>query len=273
MGGYCGKCGTPLTDGDRFCHKCGSNASTFLEQGVTRAQQLPGRLHRLCISVLVVWTAVWVGLTFAYITLVSDAANNSASEMLGMSLGLGMYAFFWFLPSVVLGIIAVATRPSPSVPWPQSTKIITVLSALVFFLCPFMLRLASRGIDDKVGASASSSPDSLHEEKYLVDAGQPEYTLIYPSKASLTYRNETGGTEQSSVVVPWELKMKCPRGSFLYISAQKGEEPWDHVPKGVKLWHNKAIHVAVYVDGHILQQAESTAAYGVASASGQVLSR
>jgi hypothetical protein len=270
MENYCRKCGAPRVDGDRFCHKCGSNASTFLEQGVPRAQKLPGRLHRLCISALVVWTALWIGLTFAYVALVSDAANNSTGAMVGMGLGLGMYGFFWFLPSVVLGIIAVATRPSPSVSWPRWTTIITVLSALAVFLCPFMLHLSSLRGSDEVDASAQTSAVLLHEVKYVVDAGQPEYTLIYPSKATLTYRNETGGTEQTSVVVPWELKMKCPRGSFLYISAQKGQEPWDHVPRGVKLWHNKAIHVAVYVDGHILQQAESTAAYGVASASGQV---
>jgi hypothetical protein len=53
--------------------------------------------------------------------------------MLGLTLGLGMYAFFWFLPSLVLAIVAIATKPSPSVNWPKSTKIaIAALSVLAF---------------------------------------------------------------------------------------------------------------------------------------------
>ena len=70
--------------------------------------------------------------------------------------------------------------------------------------------------------------------KYLVDAGEPDYTIIYPSKANLTYRNETGGSEQITVPVPWELKMQYPSGFISYIAAQKGEEPWRHVPRSDK---------------------------------------
>jgi hypothetical protein len=108
--------------------------------------------------------------------------------------------------------------------------------------------------------------------RYVVDATQPEFKLIFPSRANLTYRNESGGMEQAAVMVPWELKMKCPSGFMAYNAAQKREEPWDHVPATDKsgLWHNRSIHVAFYVDGRIVQQAESSAAYGVATASGEV---
>jgi hypothetical protein len=38
--------------------------------------------------------------------------------------------------------------------------------------------------------------------------------------AVLTYRNARGGTEQSSVRLPWELSFDAKGGTFLYISAQ-----------------------------------------------------
>jgi hypothetical protein len=38
--------------------------------------------------------------------------------------------------------------------------------------------------------------------------------------AVLTYRNARGGTEQSSVRLPWELSFDAKGGLFLYISAQ-----------------------------------------------------
>jgi hypothetical protein len=214
-------------------------------------------------------------MTVTYINLVSDAADNSAGAMVGLGLGLGMYGVFWFLPSMVLGIIAVATRPSQSVVWPRSTRIATAVLALAAFLFPFMLHLRSGSISEDVPSAARSRTGSLHEVRYVVDAGEPEYTIIYPSRANLTYRNETGGSQQTTVTIPWELKMQCAAGFISYISAQKGEEPWDPVPSTAKsgLWHNRAIHVAVYVDGRIVQQAESSAPYGVASASAQVPSK
>jgi len=57
--------------------------------------------------------------------------------MLGVTLGLGMYAFFWFLPSLVLGIVAIATKPSPSVDWPRSTKIATAVLSVLMFIWTF----------------------------------------------------------------------------------------------------------------------------------------
>lgn len=43
-------------------------------------------------------------------------------------------------------------------------------------------------------------------------------------RASLTYKNASGGTVQEDVNLPWEDRMEVQRGSFVYISAQnKGE--------------------------------------------------
>jgi hypothetical protein len=272
MANYCGKCGTLVVDGDRFCRQCGASTPLLPGQGVPRTQKLPGRLHRLCISGLFVWTAAWASLTVRYFTLVSDAASRSDGAALGLGLGLGMYGFFWFLPSMVLGIIAVATKPTPAVPWPRSTRVVTSTVVATILLFPLVGRPTGGTADEERHSSTASSQGRLHEVRYVVDAGEPEFKIIFPSRANLTYRNETGGTEQTSVAVRWELKMQCPAGFIPYIAAQKGEEPWDHVPMTDKsgLWHNKAIHVAVYVDGRLVQQAESSAPYGVASASGEV---
>ena len=273
MANFCGSCGAAVSESNRFCQKCGLSTAASEKKGSNGAR-LPGRLHRFCISALLVWTAGWIGLTVTYINVVSDAAGNSAGAMIGLGLGLGMYGVFWFLPSVVLGIIAVASRPSPSVAWPRSTRIWTAALALTAFLFLQTLHLRPGSSNNDMHSTGHSRSGSLHEVRYLVDAGEPEYTIIYPSKANLTYRNETGGSEQTTVTIPWELKMQCPSGFISYIAAQKGEEPWDHVPRTDKsgLWHNRAIHVAVYVDGHIMQQAKSSSPYGVASASAQVAS-
>jgi zinc-ribbon domain len=272
MENYCEKCGTLVSDGDRFCRQCGAGPTLLPGQGVSRMQKLPGRLHRFCISALFVWTAAWASLTVRYFTLVSDAASRSDGAALGFGLGLGIYGFFWFLPAVVLGIIAIATKPTPAVPWPRSTRIVTATIVAVFLLFPLVSRPILGTAGDERQSSTHSSGRRLHEVRYVVDAGEPEFKIIFPSSANLTYRNETGGTEQATVAVRWELKMQCPAGFIPYIAAQKGEEPWDHVPMTDKsgLWHNRVIHVAVYVDGHVVQEAESSAPYGVASASGEV---
>lgn len=38
--------------------------------------------------------------------------------------------------------------------------------------------------------------------------------------ASLTYTNAQGGTEQTTVDLPWEITMNMPKDEFKYISAQ-----------------------------------------------------
>ena len=74
-------------------------------------------------------------------------------------------------------------------------------------------------------------------------------------RAELTYQNESGGTEQRAVALPWTLEFNARHGAFLYLSAQKQQE-------------YGTIHAAVYVDAQPLQEAYADAAYGIASASG-----
>jgi hypothetical protein len=76
------------------------------------------------------------------------------------------------------------------------------------------------------------------------------------SLASVTIENESGGSEQHSVSVPWTKEFKAREGQFLYLSAQN--QGW-----GV-------LEATIYVDGQPLQRAETTDQFGIASASGSV---
>jgi hypothetical protein len=85
--------------------------------------------------------------------------------------------------------------------------------------------------------------------KYVVEGDKHQ-------RADLTYRNESGGTEQRTVYLPWSLEMWRAPGTFVYLSAQ------NHGGSGVQ--------TTIFVEGRILQEAESTAEYGIATASGRI---
>ncbi len=74
--------------------------------------------------------------------------------------------------------------------------------------------------------------------------------------ASITIKNESGGTEQHTVPVPWTKEFDAPAGRFLYLSAQN---------KGDGL-----LEATIYVDAKPIQHAETTERYGIASVSGRV---
>lgn len=87
-----------------------------------------------------------------------------------------------------------------------------------------------------------------HRVTYVVDGYTP---------ASLTYRNESGGTEQRAVQLPWSLDMpNIPSGSILYLSAQNKS--------------TGTIKARIYLDSRQLQMAESDAEYGIATVSGSI---
>jgi hypothetical protein len=95
----------------------------------------------------------------------------------------------------------------------------------------------------------------IHTVRYEVSG----YGVGYHESVSLTYTNESGGSEQKDFdgKSPWVLEMMKPTGATLYISAQNKQ---DTDPVGVK----------IYVDGALLQEASSTAEYGIATASGSI---
>src|SRR5271169_4761015 len=50
------------------------------------------------------------------------------------------------------------------------------------------------------------------------------YVVSGEGRAALTFRNESGGTEQKTVVLPWTLELRVQHRAFLYVSAQKQGE-------------------------------------------------
>jgi len=74
--------------------------------------------------------------------------------------------------------------------------------------------------------------------------------------AGLTYQNESGGSEQKTVLLPWTLEFTARNHAFLYVSAQKQGE-------------NGTIRASINVDGDVIQKAEANSSYGIATVSGR----
>jgi hypothetical protein len=118
-------------------------------------------------------------------------------------------------------------------------------------------------------SAAIASPQTyVKEVVYQVD-GAAKY-------ANLTLTNESGGTEQNQVKLPFELRFYAKTGNALYLSAQKakatkkvmhvlGDEE-EIVYDGVA----GNVHVSIRAGGSVLQEASSDAPYGVATAKGVV---
>lgn len=83
-----------------------------------------------------------------------------------------------------------------------------------------------------------------------------EYAIEGPEqRVSITGRNAAGGTEQHEVSVPYDFTMYVRGRFFVYLSAQR---------KG----QAGMIRVVIHVDGKILQEANASSPYGIATASG-----
>lgn len=134
---FCSGCGAELRESDEYCSKCGCKTTPQAAVSIQPVihTKVPGRFHRFCVALLIIWTVWWLGLSLGVLGKVSNAGSTAA--LMGVTLGIGMYAFFWFLPSLVLGVVAIATRPSPSVGWPRATKIATTVLSVLAFLWTF----------------------------------------------------------------------------------------------------------------------------------------
>jgi hypothetical protein len=104
------------------------------------------------------------------------------------------------------------------------------------------------------GCSNSSVPPSSDLPEKIT------YKVIGSARrASLTYRNASGGTEQKIVRLPWILVFDAQPGTVCILSAQKEDRLG-------------TVEARIYVDTDLLQQAESSSPYGIASVSGLVTS-
>jgi hypothetical protein len=84
-----------------------------------------------------------------------------------------------------------------------------------------------------------------------------QYKVEGPYKASLTYRNATGGTDQTTVALPWTLTFIGQPKQFVYLSAQNTED-WG------------SIECTIYLDGVPVRKASANSPYGIASVSGTI---
>ncbi len=83
------------------------------------------------------------------------------------------------------------------------------------------------------------------------------YQVDGASRASLTYRNASGGTDQMTVKLPWTLTFTGQPRQFVYLSAQNTED-WGKIES------------TIYLDDIPVQRAVSNSPYGIASVSGTI---
>jgi hypothetical protein len=83
---------------------------------------------------------------------------------------------------------------------------------------------------------------------------------VASARASLTYRNASGGTEQRTVPLPWTLEFRTLPGTSVSVIAQKEQAGLDF------------LEAKIYVNGDLLQEAETSTPYGIASVSATVAS-
>lgn len=88
------------------------------------------------------------------------------------------------------------------------------------------------------------STTETHKVTYRVDGD---------GRASLTYINATGGTEQHDVKLPWESSFDGRYGEHLYLSAQNTDK------------YGGAITVSISINGRIVKDATSSGQYGIAT--------
>ena len=83
------------------------------------------------------------------------------------------------------------------------------------------------------------------------------YQVEGTGRASLTYRNASGGTDQMTVKLPWTLTFAGQQKQFVYLSAQNTDD-----------WGK--IEATIYLNDIPVQRAVSDSPYGIASVSGSI---
>jgi len=129
----CPKCGGEVGSGAKFCEGCGSKLDVPKEEVSGPPKSLPGKFHRLFLVVLMMWTALMAGLVMASSVTVGNPQAHPGA-VLGWTLGAGIAGIVWGIGAGILAVLAIATKPSPSVRWPLSTTLGSVAVTVVVFL-------------------------------------------------------------------------------------------------------------------------------------------
>jgi hypothetical protein len=93
-------------------------------------------------------------------------------------------------------------------------------------------------------------------------------------RVSVTYKNASGATEQKTVIPPFELSFQARAGAPLYLSGQKVRvTERNMIDDNMQVAANGIdgkVHVMIRVSDKLLQEANTSAPHGVATASGAV---
>lgn len=130
----CPKCAANVPEDARFCASCGFGL--YGEGSKQILGSLPGKFHRFCLALVAIWTALWAG---SFASVGPPTPPTGVAATVGWTLGAGLVLGVWAFVVVILAILAIATKPSPSVPWPRPTKITTGILSAVMFLLPVVL--------------------------------------------------------------------------------------------------------------------------------------
>lgn len=108
-----------------------------------------------------------------------------------------------------------------------------------------------------------SSPSSRTRAPVVIPTrASSTYMVTYKvggstTRASVTYENDQGGTEQADIPVPWTKTFTFQSGDFVYISAQNDKD-------------YGTITCEITVKGNVFKTAKSSGAYTIATCSGSV---
>jgi len=94
---------------------------------------------------------------------------------------------------------------------------------------------------------ATSCKKDLKDVKYAV----------YCASCDLTYENQGGNTEQITMSGSWDYEFPAEEGTFVYLSAQNNN-------------NSGTVSVQISVDGGVIEEASSSGAFVIATASGSV---
>lgn len=137
------------------------------------------------------------------------------------------------------------TATTPPAQQKKGSNLAAILLVAILGVCGVFWLLA------QLGSTSSSSPSYSAPTKYQVS-----YKVTgTASRASLTYENEQGGTEQTEVRIPWQETMTVGQGAFLYLSVQNEGE-------------SGSVTCEIWVDGVKWKESTSRGAYVIASCSG-----
>ena len=112
----CRQCGTDNDIDARFCKKCGSGLAGKTIQPDSGQKAKSGGFYRFCLATAAIWTSFLLGSFLGMgISMVSHGVTDPAVFGLGFGMGFVLFAGLWFIGTVVLLLLALATRPSPPV--------------------------------------------------------------------------------------------------------------------------------------------------------------